>query len=440
MSEVFRVQSDLAERVAQALNITLVERERRALQSRPTENMEAYDYFLRGNEYYYRGYLESDFRIAIQMYEKAVELDPKFALAYAQLSRTHAWIYYSYYDRTEQRLTMAKEAVDRALQLDPDSPEAHFALGQYHYFGHWDWDRALEEFALARKSLSNNGDLLSFIGYVQRRQGKFEEALANTKRASELDPLSNTITLQLAGMFAQMRNYPQALRYYDRAISLAPDTPGPYGGKASLYLHWEGSIEKARAVVEEALKNIRSPEEFRIGWQITFAMYEGNYQKALDGLSLKSEDSDSSFSFSPKATRYASIYGYMNENELAKKYYEEGRNILEARIEQQPDDARFHSALGIAYAGLGRKQDAIREGKLAVELLPLTKDAWRGYYRASDLAQIYAMVGEFDLAIDQIEFLLSIPGGLSIPLLRLDPVWAPLREHPRFKKLLGTTE
>ncbi len=136
MSEVFRVQSDLAERVAQALNITLVERERRALRSRPTENMEAYDYFLRGNEYWHRSELENDFKIAIQMYERAVELDPKFALAYAQLSRAHAHMYWDYYDRTEERLAMAKKAVDRALQLEPDSPEAHFALGHYYYHGH----------------------------------------------------------------------------------------------------------------------------------------------------------------------------------------------------------------------------------------------------------------------------------------------------------------
>jgi len=435
MSEVFRVQSDLAERVAQALNIALVEPERQALRSRPTENMEAYDYFLRGNEYYYRSRLENDFKLAIQMYEKAVELDPKFALAYAQLSRTHAYMYY-FYDRTQERLAMAKEAVDRALQVAPDSPETHFALGSYYYFGYWDWDRALEEFSLARKSLPNSGDLLSFVGYVQRRQGKFEEALANIKRASELDPLSNSISLELANTVFLMRNYSEALRCYDRAISLAPDMAGPYGGKASLYLRWEGSIEKARAVVDEALKKISSPEEFRIGWLTVFDVYEGNYQKALDGLSLKSKDIDSPFFFSPKAMRYASIYGYMNENELAKKCYDESRDILEAKIRQQPDDARFHSALGLAYAGLGRKQDAIREGKLAVELLPLKKDAWRGYSRASDLARIYVMVGDFDLAIDQIEYLLSIPGDLSIPLLRLDPVWVPLRDHPRFKKLL----
>jgi len=437
MSEVFRVQSDLAERVAQALNIALAEREQRELQSKPTENMEAYEYYLRGNEYRHRSDLENDFK-AIQMYESAVELDPTFALAYARLSEVHANMYWFYYDRTEQRLGMAKKAVDRALQIAPDSPETHLALGHYYYHGHSDWDRALEEFAIARKSQPNNSDLLSYIGFVQRRQGKFEEALANIKRASELDPLSTFVTDELGGTFMWMRNYPEALRYFNKAISLAPDLPAPYTEKAWLYLYWEGSIGKARAVVEDALKNIRSPEESSIvNLLITLDVYEGNYQTALDRLSLKSEDIDSQFFFIPRAIRYASIYGYMNENELAKKCYDEGRNILEAKIQQQPDDARLHSTLGIAYAGLGRREDAIREGKIGVNLLPITKEAMRGYVRAWDLARIYVMVGEFDLAIDQIELLLSKPGELSIPLLRLEPAWAPLRDHPRFKKLLA---
>jgi len=441
MSEVFRVQSDLAERVAQALNITLVGRERQTLRSRPTENMEAYDYFLRGNEYGRRGEGGDSRKIVVQMYERAVELDPKFALAYAHLSRAHTVLYWYYHDHTPERLEMAKQAVDRALQLEPDLPEAHLALGHYYYQGHLDYDRALEEFAIARKNLPNDASLLVFIGYVQRRQGRLEEALANIKRASELDPLSNSVILNLGQTFTLMRNYAQAMPCFDRAISLAPDLPDPYSAKAGLYLAWEGNTKKARGVLEKALKTIRSPEESSIvNLLVTLDVYEGDYQKALGRLSVKSEDTDSMGFFIPIAMRYAGIYRHINENELARKYYDQSRNILEARIQQQPDDARFHSALGIAYAGLGRNEDAIREGKIGVDLLPVTKDVMRGYVRAWDLARIYVMVGEFDLAIDQIESLLSIPGGLSIPLLRLDPDWAPLREHPRFKKLLEAKE
>jgi tetratricopeptide (TPR) repeat protein len=192
--------------------------------------------------------------------------------------------------------------------------------------------------------------------------------------------------------------------------------------------------------VEEAMKNISSPEEFQMGWQATFAVYEGNYQKVLDQLSLNSGDTDSMYSFVPKATKYARIYAYMNKPELAKKYYDEARTTLTEKIQQEPDDSRFRSALGIAYAGLGRKEDAIREGMKGVELLPVTKEAIRGYYRRADLARIYVMVGEYDLAMEQIEYLLSIPGDLTKHSLRLHPAWAPLRDYPRFKKLLESSK
>ncbi len=439
MSEVFQVQSDLAERVAEALNITLVEREQQALRSRPTENMKAYDYYLRGNEYYNRSYLESDLRIAIKMYEKAVELDPKFAMAYAQLSRCHATMYWFYYDHTSERLEMAKKAVDRALQLDPDLPEAHLALGRYYYYGHMDYDRALEQSAIVRKSQPNNSDLLSFIGYVQRRQGRFEEALANIKKASELDPLSNNVIFELGQTFRWMRDYPEAMRCFDRAISLAPDVPGPYQGKAELYLLWEGNKEKTRTVLEQAAKNISSfaDDVDIVLTHVWLDIFDGKYQEALaQTTSSKLEAFSSQDVYFPKTELCAQIYGLMGNKQFEQDHYESAASALETRIQQEPNDARFHSALGIAYAGLGRKQEAIREGKLAVELLPANKDAMRSFYRAKDLAQIYVMVGEFDLAIDQLEFLLSIPGELSIPLLELEPAWDPLRDYPRFRKLV----
>ncbi len=443
MSEVFQMQSDLAERVAHVLNITLVEGEQRALRSRPTENMEAYDYYLRANEYYQRSYLESDFRIAVKMFEKAVELDPKFALAYAQLSRCHASMYWFYYDHTPERLDMAKMAVDRALRLDPELPEAHLALGRYYYQGHLDYDRALEQSAIVRRSQPNNSELLSFVGYVQRRQGKFAEALANIRRASELDPLSNNLILELGITFQWTRDYPEAMRCFDRAISLAPDVAGPYQGKAELYLMREGNEEKARMVLEQAAKNVSSftDDADIVLMYVWLNMIEGKHQDALAQVSsLKAEVFNSQDVYLPKAELYAQIYGLMGNKDLERDHYESAASILEARIQQEPNDARFHSALGIAYGGLGRTQDAIREGRLAVEILPVSKDAMRSFYRAKDLAQIYVMVGEFDLAIDQLEFLLSAPGELSVPLLRLDPVWAPLREQPRFKKLLEAEE
>ena len=437
MREVFRLQSDLAERVAQALDITLLEPERQVLTSRPTENIEAYEYYLRGNEYFYRTYLESDSRIAIRMYEKAVELDATFALAYARLSEIHLNMYWFHYDHSEERLAMAKKAVDKAFRLNPDLPEAHLALGWYYYQGHLDYDRALEQFAIARESQPNNSGLLLGIGAAQRRQGKFEEALGNIKRAFELNPLDSLLAYEVAITFELLRKYPEAEPYYERAISLAPDLREAYYFKARLYLCWQGNIEKARAVLEEALQNIKLAENTDIvNSLVMLDVFDRNYQGALDQLSLKARNTNHQFRFIPTALQYARIYGYMNKNEMAKKYYDEARSVLESKIREQPEDARFHSSLGVAYAGLGRKQDAIREGKLGVELLPVTKEAWRGLHLVEDLAKIYLMVGEFDAAINQIEYLLSIPGELSIPLLQLDPAWDPLRDHPRFKKLV----
>jgi len=410
MKDILHLQSDLAEQVAQALDITLLEPERQALQSRSTENMEAYEY---------------------------VELDPIFALAYTHLSKVHAKTYFFYYDRSEERIAMAKQAVDEAIRLNPELPEAHIALGFYYYRCHLDYDHALEEFAIARKSQPNNSELLKGIGVVQRRQGELKQALANFSRLFELTPLSYVAAEEVGGTLMLLRKYQEAESYYERAILLRPDYPRGYNSKAWLYLRWEGSTEKARAVVERALQNITSPEDSVIvNLLITLDVYDGNYQQALDRLSLVSEGIDDQFNFIPNSLRYAQICGYMKKKELAKKYYEDARSILEAKIQQRPEDDRFYSALGIAYAGLGRKEDAVREGKLAVELLPVAKEAWRGASRVEDLARIYVMVGEFDAAIDQLKFLLSVPGDMSIPLLRLDPAWDPLRDQPRFKKLV----
>jgi len=372
------------------------------------------------------------------MYEKAVELDPKFALAYAQLSRAYVHMYWFNYDHSDARLATAKEAVDKALELDPDLPEVHLALGHYYYHGRLDYDRALEQFDIVREIQPHNSEVLSWIGYVQRRQGKFEQALVNIKKASELDPLSCHIAYEVAATFEPLRKYSEAERYYDRAISLAPDWPRPYAWKVQLYLLWEGKTEKAWAVLEEASQNIGSLEDRLIVLRsVLLDVFDGNYQEALAQLSSwKLEAFESHFYFIPKAQLYAQINGLMGNQQLEQAYYESARSILETKIQERPVDARLHSALGIAYAGLGRKEEAIREGQLAVEVLPVSKEAWRGLYRVEDLARIYVMVGEHDAAIDQLVFLLSIPGEMSVPLLQLDPVWGPLRNQPRFKKLI----
>jgi TolB-like protein/Flp pilus assembly protein TadD/tRNA A-37 threonylcarbamoyl transferase component Bud32 len=440
MSEVFQVQSDVAEQVAQALDITLLASARRPPQHKPTEDMEAYDYYLRGNEYIYRSIVENDLRIAIQMYERAIELDPMFALAYGELSRAHVRMYWHHHDHSEDRLTMAKQAIDNALQLDPDLPEVRLALGHYYYQGHMDYERALEQFNIARKSQPSNSELIYFIAAVQRRRGEFAQALGNFEKAAELDPRSGRLAEETGDTFTRARKYTEAERYLERAMWLAPDGPLPYQSKAMLHLLCEGSTDKARAVLRKALQNIGSaPPEF-CDLLVQLEIFDRNYQEALEQLASIPEDIDIYSGFTPRNLRYAQIYGYLNKHEPEQSHYESARDILEAKVQEWPEDARFHSSLGLAYAGLGRKQEAIREGLLAVELLPTTKDALRGPFRVADLARIYTMVGDHDAAVERIAYLLSIPGEVSAPLLRLDPMWDPLRGHPRFKELIRAGE
>jgi serine/threonine protein kinase/Flp pilus assembly protein TadD len=434
MSEVFPLQSDVAEKVAQALDITLIEPERQALKTKPTENMEAYEYYLQGNNYYNRGYFENDSRIAIKMYERAVELDPGFALAYAQLCEIHSHMYHNGYDNSQERIAMAKQAVDKALQLDPDLPAAHYALGRY-YTAINDFERALEQFAIVLKSQPNYGAAITMTGYTQRSQGKLEQAVINFKRDLELNPRNAKLLYDTADTLSRLRKYSEAERYYDHAISLTPDWPGLYRSKAWLYLLWEGNTEKARAVLEKALENGLTENDF-INLLINLDVFDRNHQEAIDRLSSKPQDIDNLGDLIFNCRIYGHIYTYMDKKELAKKYSDEARNILESRIEERPEGARLHSMLGIFYARLGRKEDAIHEGKLGVELV--SNDAWPTPWRIQDLAHIYAMVGEYDEAINQLEYLLSIPGPLSISLLKLDPAWNSLRNHPRFKKLVET--
>ncbi|MFH1681745.1 MAG: protein kinase [Candidatus Eisenbacteria bacterium] len=435
LTGVFEVQAAIAGKVAEALNITLLEPERRSLESRPTENLDAYQAYLRGLDV--AGSLDISKEkqlLEVQMFERAVALDSEFALAHAALSTAHSFAYFEGHDPSEERRSLAKAAADRALALDRELPEAHLALGYYHYYCHRNYDRALEEFAIAGKALPNDTRVLEATAFIRRRQGRWGEALGDLKASLALSPRDADIVEEIASTCMPLRRYEEVDHYCDRAIALAPDQYVPYLDKSENYLFWEGNLGKARAVME-AMPETGS-EWASYSWYRQ-ELLERDYAAALDRVRTGIPESyEDQFWLVPRSLLAGDVHGLMNEPVLARAAFDSARVLLEKEIVERPEDHRARASLGVAYAGLGRKLDAIREGKLAVELCPLSKDALVGPFRIEDLARIYTMVGEPETALDQIGQLLSIPAKFSVPMLRLDPRWDPLREHPRYRCLV----
>lgn len=441
IEDIFGVQARISEEIVRQLDITLLDPDRQALEAKPTDNLEAYDFYLRGNNYLRFGLTSPDnIRTGIDMFEKAVSLDPQFALAHARLAFARAYLYWGGGPDNELAAG-AKAAVERAFQINPDLPEAYEALGLFYYYVKWDFAAALEQFIIAQKRLPSNSRVYSSISGIERRQDKWKQSAINSKKAVELDPRSAPLAYNHALTLLWLREYSEAEHYINLAISLDPDTGLYIGTKVELYLMGEGNTNKARATVDEASKNQKlSDAGFNVRWWIQLDILDGNYQEALDRLSQTSEGI-----FSPvnKDLRYAGIYRLMNQRKLAQEYYDSARIVLESRIKENPDQAErpyalsgLYSRVSQAYAGLGRKQDAISWAEKAVEINPESYDALNGRFPVMRLAGIYVMVGEYDLALDKIEYLLSVPSQMSVPLLKLNPFWKPLHDHPRFKQLL----
>jgi serine/threonine protein kinase/Tfp pilus assembly protein PilF len=436
---IFQLQSDIAEKVTQGLHVSLLEPDRRRLAAQPTSNLEAYDYYLRGQQHL-EGWVERDLRLAVQMFERATKLDPRFAIAHASLARAHAKLYWQYHDRTAARLAKAREAAERAVLLGPNLPESHLAMGYYYYWGGLDYDRALQEFEIARRGDPSNSDLFQAIAAVERRQGRFAEAAANFEMAAELDPRSVEKAEELALTYYYMRRYDEAERVVDRAIALGPDQYQLYGLKTVLYLSWRGDRAKAAAVLRDASEGIPVQElvdqllpYFGVSFfRVLDSILGPDFRRAIDHAAPGSFGSDTSWYLLVRAN-WSQHRGL---RPLAQTYFDSARVFLEKKVRSDSTDARAHSDLGLAYAGLGRKSEAVREGELGKRLMPLSREAVTAVDLIESLAQIYLMVGEPGRAIAQLEILLATPGPISPSWLSVDPRWSSLRGNPGFERLL----
>jgi len=438
LSSSFKLQSEIAESVAQALDIKLVLSEKQTLTADITKNAEAYDYYLRGIAAHRKSYNEGDYRVAEAMFLKAVELDPEFSRAYAELSKVHADIYWEYFDRSEGRVLKAKLSAEKSLELEPNLSDGHLAMGWYFYHCKLDYTNALAEFFLALKYQTRNADTYDGIGSVYRRQGLFQQALEYFRKGLESSPRDNIILSNVVLTLILLRKYDEAYQYLLKILTLSPNWRELYTTEAWIYILKSGDFEKARLILKRAdEQNIQVGTGFDIYISIVAEIGTSNYQRALELVqNMKSYVCDYQFFYIPRTLFLAEIYGLLKNKESELAYYDSARVTLEKRIKQFPDDARLYSSLGIAYAGLGENEKAIKEGKHGVELLPISKEAWSGYYREIDLVKIYTMVGMYDLAIDKLDYLLSIPGELSVPYIKINPVWKPLFNIPRFQKVL----
>ncbi len=437
MTEVFAVQTAIANRVVDALGVALLAPEEQSLAARPTDNLEAYDLFLRANGVWSDLFTRRGGEIALPLLERAVELDPDFALAHASIGETHRQMYHYFFDRTEARLGRAKESIDRAIAIDPTLVEARLALANY-YYSRFDYDRALAELEPIRQAHPNHSEILLMRASVLRRRGNVEESIADYEAGVRVNPRSASLALNLALSYMLVREYAAAARELDRAISLSPEVARQYKYKLQLSLQWRGDTAAARETMAqvERLGFLTAPDV------VPAAMFVywlgGRFDDAISLLDRLPRDfaSDIQYWYLPKELLYAETLHRMGRTEAARAHFESASVALEALVRSDTTEARYARSLGIAYARLGRREEAIRMARLGVDLLPVEREALRGVYGVEDLAAVYTIVGEHGAAIDRLEYLLSIPSMMSVPLLRIDPRWDALRDQPRFQRMV----
>jgi serine/threonine protein kinase len=445
LTDSLALEGELATEIASAVGATLTPQEKALVASKPTNNPAAYDAYLRGRAFpVSSSFDKSTAEGAIRSFQEAVKLDPSFALAWAGLSWSQSGSYWLGFDSSPAQLAAAKDAADRALALDPNLPETHLALGYYRYYGQRDYTGGLAEFQQAEKGLPNNVDVIEAIGFIQRRLGHWDEAIVALRRAIELDPRDINAYNNLALTYSALRRFPEALATVDRALAVEPANAKALGIKATAF--WATGDLQA---VERLLANLGTeplmPGSSTVPVRGVQALFQRRYVAAIEILSSavvaetkRGEPSADEKLFLALSQQRA------GDVAAARATYQEAAQNIQRELEKiAPDSyqaARRHTALGWAYAGLGEAASAIAEGQKALAMRPTSKDPFEGPGEEESLARIYALLGDADHAIPILQRLLQIPYGFAITpaLLRLDPVWDPLRNDPRFQKLAAS--
>src|SRR5438876_2737562 len=444
LSDIFTVETEIAKGIAESLQTKLTGREEQALAAKPTNNPQAYDAYLRGLAFEARSNYSSDALFkAIDFYDLAVRLDPNFALAWARLSGAHALLYFNRGDSTAARRNAAREALENARRLQPDSPETLLFLGYYQYWVLRDYEMAKATFGRVSKMLPGNSEVLYALGAIARREGHWNESVAYWERGLALDPRNTALLIEVAWTYAALRQFPTALKLYDRALNILPNELYLMALKASIY-QAEGNLQEAAKLLVQVNAQTNSDAAVRI--KLAQFRLERNQTEAIRFLQPRQARLHfaSGLDKGMKQNGLALIQRVAGDTAQAKAAAEQARNTLEPLSKDQPDNAFVAAALAVAYAILDEKSSALNEAQRAITLVPSSKDRLSGPAFEENLALVEMIIGENSRAISILTRLLQTPYGgwlynpapITPVLLKLDPIWDPLRADPTFQKLL----
>jgi TolB-like protein/class 3 adenylate cyclase/Tfp pilus assembly protein PilF len=443
VADVFAIESELAGKIVAQLQAKISPSEKAAIEEKPTADLIAHDLYIRAKTLITTAVFSTSqaesLSEAVRLLNEAIERDPAFALAYYQLAHAHDLLYFTGTDHTPARLAMADAAIQSLTRLLPNSGEAHLALAKHLYWGYLDYDRARNELSLAQKSLPNEPWAFVLAGYIDRRQGRWDESTKNLERAVELDPQNPAVLQQIALSYECLRRYADEESVYDRAIAVTPKDAALRASRAEVELIWHADPRPLISTIEAFIAQDSSEAKHLAFVWVRGALCKRDYdgaRRAMDALPIDG-CYDDNIPF-PRSWCEGVVAQFRGDKVAAHGAFTNMRAEAAKMVAEQPNYAAALCVLGMADAALGNKEDAIRESRRAVELLPVSKDAIVGARLVQYLALVYAWTGEKDLALEQLSVAARLPGRLSYGYLRLHPYWNPLRGDPRFEKIVAS--
>ncbi len=445
LTDIFAIQSDIAQNVAANLSARLSPKERKEIEEKPTNDLEAYDLYLQAKGLiancllFFMGGERKSLLDAIKLLEEATRKDPKFALAYCLIAKAHDDLYSWNFDNTPKRRALGDAAVTKAMGLRPDLPEVHLAAAYHLYVCDRNYERARVQIAIAQRALPNSPQALALAAYLDGQQGRWEQSTSSLEKAADLDPINPELLQSLARNYLYLRRYRQAEHLCDRLIQFNPDKAIFRLQKAAAAFFITADLTSYRATIEGLRPSME--DNMDLTYVRLYAAVQARDWSAAREILGNLPGDDFPFPFYCVMVPRLCIDLWMTRLERGHPTMEGrfavARDHLKRKVEERPEDARLLSALGLVDAALGRKQEAIEEARRAVQMLPISRDAWDGPGLVLYLTRVYALTNELELAFQNMAVSIKTPGGEYYCDLKLDPALDPLREDPRFEKLLA---